>query len=109
MHRNKDVFGPEPEEFIPERWEDLRPGWGYLPFNGGARACIGRKLTVAPLLHEVSNGHGIEQYALLETHYVVARMAQTYTLLESRDDGDWMELYALALCSKNGTRVAARI
>ncbi|CAF3492236.1 unnamed protein product [Fusarium graminearum] len=91
MHRNKDVFGPEPEEFIPERWEDLRPGWGYLPFNGGARACIG------------------QQYALLETHYVVARMAQTYTLLESRDDGDWMELYALALCSKNGTRVAARI
>ena len=51
----------------------------------------------------------IEQYALLETHYVVARMAQTYSQLESRDDQDWMELYALALCSKNGTRVAARI
>ncbi|GKU01221.1 n-alkane-inducible cytochrome p450 [Fusarium langsethiae] len=92
MHRNQDVFGPEPEDFIPERWEgDLRPGWGYLPFNGGARACIG------------------QQYALLETHYVVARMAQTYTLLESRDDEEWMELYALALCSKNGTRVAAKI
>ncbi|KAJ4009686.1 hypothetical protein NW752_009274 [Fusarium irregulare] len=91
MHRNEDVFGPEPEEFVPERWQDLRPGWGYLPFNGGARACIG------------------QQYALLETHYVVARMAQTYSQLESRDDQEWMELYALALCSKNGTRVAARI
>ncbi|KAJ4326148.1 hypothetical protein N0V84_003198 [Fusarium piperis] len=90
MHRSEAVFGPGAEEFIPERWRDLRPGWGYLPFNGGARACIG------------------QQYALLETHYVVARMAQTYTLLESRDDRDWMELYALALCSKNGTRVAAR-
>jgi glycine cleavage system protein P-like pyridoxal-binding family len=53
--------------------------------------------------------HKIEQYALLETHYVVARMAQTYTQLESRDDEEWMELYALALCSKNGARVAARI
>ncbi|EEU46759.1 uncharacterized protein NECHADRAFT_36424 [Fusarium vanettenii 77-13-4] len=90
MHRSEAVFGPCAEEFIPERWRDLRPGWGYLPFNGGARACIG------------------QQYALLETHYVVARMAQTYTRLESRDDRDWMELYALALCSKNGTRVAAR-
>ena len=46
MHRNEDVFGPGPEEFVPERWQDLRPGWGYLPFNGGARACIGRKLTL---------------------------------------------------------------
>ncbi|RGP60629.1 n-alkane-inducible cytochrome p450 [Fusarium longipes] len=91
MHRNQDVFGPRAEEFIPERWQDLRPGWGYLPFNGGSRACIG------------------QQYALLETHYVVARMVQTYTQLESRDDEEWMELYALALCSKNGTRVAARI
>jgi hypothetical protein len=51
----------------------------------------------------------IEQYALLETHYVVVRLVQTYTQLESRDDKEWMELYALALCSKNGTRVAARI
>ncbi|CAG7562091.1 unnamed protein product [Fusarium equiseti] len=91
MHRNEAIFGPEPEEFVPERWQDLRPGWGYLPFNGGARACIG------------------QQYALLETHYVVTRMAQTYSQLESRDDQEWMELYTLALCSKNGTRVAARI
>ncbi|KAM0351943.1 hypothetical protein ACHAPU_002459 [Fusarium lateritium] len=45
MHRNQDVFGPGTDEFVPERWQDLRPGWGYLPFNGGARACIGRKLT----------------------------------------------------------------
>ncbi|UPK97590.1 hypothetical protein LCI18_008525 [Fusarium solani-melongenae] len=90
MHRSEAVFGPGADEFIPERWRDLRPGWGYLPFNGGTRACIG------------------QQYALLETHYVVARMAQTYTRLDSRDDRDWMELYALALCSKNGTRVAAR-
>lgn len=33
-------------------------------------------------------------------------MAQVFRKIESRDDEDWMELYALALCSKNGTRVA---
>lgn len=43
MHRDTAVFGPDTEEFVPERWNKLRPGWGYLPFNGGPRICIGRK------------------------------------------------------------------
>jgi cytochrome P450 len=43
MHRDEATFGPDPDEFVPERWENLRPGWGYLPFNGGARSCVGRK------------------------------------------------------------------
>lgn len=42
MHRRKDFFGEDAEEFKPERWETLRPGWEYLPFNGGPRICIGR-------------------------------------------------------------------
>lgn len=51
----------------------------------------------------------LEQYALLEAYYIVARMVQRFKVLESRDDQDWMELYALALCSKNGTKVALTI
>jgi cytochrome P450 len=43
MHRDKAVFGENAEEFVPERWSGLRPGWGYLPFNGGPRICLGRK------------------------------------------------------------------
>lgn len=43
MHRDEQVFGSNPEEFIPERWDNLRPGWSYLPFNGGPRICIGRE------------------------------------------------------------------
>ena len=42
MHRRKDFYGDDAEEFKPERWETLRPGWEYLPFNGGPRICIGR-------------------------------------------------------------------
>lgn len=43
MHRRTDYYGPDAEEFRPERWETLRPGWEYLPFNGGPRICIGRE------------------------------------------------------------------
>ena len=44
MHRSSDVFGDYPEDFVPERWRGLRPGWSYLPFNGGPRVCIGRRI-----------------------------------------------------------------
>ena len=49
MHRRKDLFGADAEEFRPERWlgpKGLRPGWEYLPFNGGPRVCLGRKCRV---------------------------------------------------------------
>lgn len=59
MHRRKDIYGEDADEFKPERWLDtendgnpLRPGWGFLPFNGGPRICIGRKLRFLRKLDE---------------------------------------------------------
>ena len=45
MHRRKDIWGLDADEFIPARWEGDLPGaeLAYLPFNTGPRACIGRK------------------------------------------------------------------
>lgn len=43
MHRRKDLYGDDAEDFRPERWDTLRPGWEYLPFNGGPRICLGRE------------------------------------------------------------------
>ena len=51
MHRLKQLYGEDADVFRPERWDpdannavDLRNiGWGYLPFNGGPRTCLGRK------------------------------------------------------------------
>ena len=43
MHRRKDVFGEDANDFRPDRWVDteeekgIRPGWAFLPFNGGPR------------------------------------------------------------------------
>ena len=52
MHRRKDLYGDDAERFRPERWEDkdlplyrdeINAAWGFLPFNGGPRVCLGRK------------------------------------------------------------------
>jgi len=88
MHRRTDFYGEDAEEFKPERWENLRPGWEYLPFNGGPRICLG------------------QQYALTEAGYVTVRLCQEFMGLESRDPEPWKENLTLTVCSKNGTKVS---
>jgi cytochrome P450 len=52
MHRRPDLYGMDAELFRPERWSEDMPiyrdktdaAWGYLPFNGGPRTCLGGKL-----------------------------------------------------------------
>jgi len=44
MHRLPEYF-PEPELFLPERWEfPLKHPFSYVPFHGGARACLGKEM-----------------------------------------------------------------
>lgn len=90
MHRRTDIYGPDAAVFRPERWReaDLRPRWGYLPFNGGPRVCLGQR------------------YALTEAGYLLVRMVQYFRKLESRDAGPWEGSLALTLCSRNGTKVS---
>jgi cytochrome P450 len=87
MHRRKDLYGPDADEFKPERWETLRPGWEYLPFNGGPRICLG------------------QQYALIEASYVTVRLAQEFKAIETRDPEPWKEGLTLTLSSLNGVKV----
>jgi cytochrome P450 len=49
MHRRPDLYGMDAELFRPERWDEDMPlhsnptnsKWGYLPFHGGPRICLG--------------------------------------------------------------------
>ncbi|GAB7349065.1 hypothetical protein MBLNU459_g8025t2 [Dothideomycetes sp. NU459] len=59
MHRREDLW-EDAEAFKPQRWVGRRPGWEYLPFNGGPRICIG------------------QQFALTEASYVVVRLLQRF-------------------------------
>ncbi|CAK3741847.1 Cytochrome P450 52A12 [Lecanosticta acicola] len=96
MHRRKDYYGEDANEFRPERWIDnaetgkkgLRPGWEYLPFNGGPRICLG------------------QQFALTEASYTTVRLCQAFGGIESRDSEPWIEQITLTCVSQNGAKVA---
>ena len=88
MHRRKDYYGEDADEFKPERWDTLRPGWEYLPFNGGPRICLG------------------QQFALTEASYTTIRLMQEFTEIESRDDGrPWTEWLTLTCVGLHGAKV----
>lgn len=88
FHRRRDFFGEDADEFKPERWEKLRPGWEYLPFNGGPRICLG------------------QQFALTEASYTTIRLMQAFSRTEPRDEREWCESTTLTLTSGVGCKVA---
>lgn len=66
LHRHP-AYWKDPEVFRPERFAEegeasLVPKYGYIPFGGGARVCIGN------------------QFALMEMQLVVATIAQKFRL-----------------------------
>ncbi|KAH8702362.1 cytochrome P450 CYP4/CYP19/CYP26 subfamily [Talaromyces proteolyticus] len=67
MQRRKDIWGPDADEYIPDRWASHRYGWEYLPFNGGPRICLG------------------QQFALTEAGYVITRLVQMFDELVAVD------------------------
>lgn len=71
LHRHPSLWGPDADEFRPERWADpktARHTWAYLPFNGGPRICLG------------------QQFALTETSYTVVRLLQEFRSVRLRPD-----------------------
>lgn len=68
MHRRPDFYGMDAEMFRPERWEEemglyddvTNAKWGYLPFNGGPRTCLG------------------QDFGLTEAAYAVVRLIRQY-------------------------------
>ncbi|KAK4139466.1 cytochrome P450 [Dichotomopilus funicola] len=95
--RRKNLFGLDADDFRPERWEtgELRGiGWGFFPFIGGPRQCLG------------------EDFALMEVSYTIVRLLQTYSSIEM-PKGEVIEpvdtekqKLTLVLSSADGCRVA---
>lgn len=43
LHRRKDLWGADADQFRPDRWEKRKIDWSFVPFSGGPRICLGRK------------------------------------------------------------------
>ncbi|KAI1120702.1 cytochrome P450 52E2 [Nemania abortiva] len=88
MHRRKDIFGEDAEEFRPERWEDLRVTYEYLPFNAGPRICIG------------------QQFALAQMALIIFRLLQAFKAIERRDDRPPTQKLGINLSMTHGCLVS---
>ena len=90
LHRRKDIYGENAEQFEPRRWANLDPPrWSCLPFGGGPRVCPGQQLGIA------------------EVSYAIVRILQAYQGVENRDPVEkFVENYKITTESKNGAKVS---
>jgi cytochrome P450 len=81
---------PEPDAFVPERFEPARvaqrPKLSYLPFGAGARACIGKN------------------FALIEAKLILAMLAQRFRFELAHDQQIAIEP-RITLAPKHGMRM----
>lgn len=89
LQRREDVYGPDAEEFKPERWASAKSlgHWDYAPFGGGPRVCIGQK------------------FALVEVSYTLVRLLQEFSGIESREPNPWLEQVGISSTNGNGAKV----
>lgn len=97
MHRRTDLYGDDAAEFRPERWEenDLAStiGWGFMPFHGGPRICLGK------------------DFALMEASCALIRIIQTFPNLRLPPDhpqeptGLEKQLLTIVISSAEGCKV----
>ncbi|RDB18325.1 hypothetical protein Hypma_000510 [Hypsizygus marmoreus] len=89
MHRRKDLWGPDAEEFDPDRFLDerlkkylMKNAFIFLPFNAGPRICLG------------------QQFAYNEMSFMVIRFLQQFSSIsldedavppESRPPAEWAQ------------------
>jgi cytochrome P450 len=91
LHRRKEFWGDNADDFVPERWSTIDPGWSFLPFSGGPRICPGQRR------------------ALAECAYITVRLLQSISRIESRDDRPFEEFIKVTVQNANGLLVGVRV
>jgi cytochrome P450 monooxygenase len=87
MHRDPDTWGPDAEDFRPERWEDIRPLWRFVPFGGGPRICPAHILVAT------------------EASYVLVRFVQRFKYIEPRDVKPYTAVMRIGPSNLNGVKI----
>lgn len=56
LHRRKEIYGEDADQFRPERWDDLRSRvWTCVPFGGGPRICVGQRIALVHVAYTIVN------------------------------------------------------
>ncbi|MCJ1310515.1 hypothetical protein MMC25_004179 [Agyrium rufum] len=86
--RDRDIWGDDADEFVPERWETARVLWEFIPLHGGPRICPA------------------QQQVYVEAAYVIVRLMLEFETIENRDPvHEWQEQMRMPVQSRNGVKV----
>ena len=95
--RRKNLWGPDADDFIPERWEGHETGnpfgYAYYPFHSGPRTCLG------------------QDFATMEVAYTIVRLLQAFPHIalpageNNESVGNERQRVTLVLSSANGCLV----
>ncbi|EHK98820.1 Cytochrome P450 [Glarea lozoyensis ATCC 20868] len=66
IHHSPEIWGPDVEEFKPERWDRLteRQKTAFIPFSYGPRSCVGRNVAEMELALIVGTAVGRYEFEL---------------------------------------------
>ncbi|EXJ57484.1 hypothetical protein A1O7_07832 [Cladophialophora yegresii CBS 114405] len=90
MQHREDIWGESVEEFNPERWQDRKFGWDFIPFGGGARQCLG------------------QQFARTEAMFAISRMLQLFDKIENMEGPGPIKMHQ-TIENRSGTGVQVRL
>jgi len=84
MQHRKDLWGDDVEEWNPERWNDRKFGWEFIPFGGGSRQCLGQRFgraqvmyTIVRLLQEFDGLENMEAPGPIKFHHTIENRSGT--------------------------------
>jgi cytochrome P450 len=90
VHRRPDLY-PDPERFDPDRFSDGKPpAYGWLPFGGGVRRCIGAA------------------FATMEARIVLEELAARWTVGPERPAPERVGRRGIVIVPARGGRIVVR-
>ncbi|KIW87075.1 uncharacterized protein Z519_12372 [Cladophialophora bantiana CBS 173.52] len=90
MQHREDIWGVAVDEFKPERWQDRKFGWDFIPFGGGTRQCLG------------------QQFARTEAMFTISRMLQIFDKIENMEAPGPIKMHQ-TIENRSGTGTQVRL